>query len=839
MSAFGRKGMTDKVPMPSDGAPPPDATPEATPAGAPKIGRAPAARQPVAQMQDRLADAAEELVRHRKDADAKRRKAARKSKPAPARKRKRAPDPTGAAKSEPVETAGQTSSFPDVSLDHKEAAAKPANQTRAERQAARRAAREARKQARDRRRAEKRAAEQARKLAQAAKRTEREVARRAAAESQKRAEPRAGHKATRPGARADSPADSHPIDARPVEASSVDAGPVETSPAEASLFDARTAEADPAEASAGRDPWQPAAPTSIPAQADPLVASPVETSAERYSWQPIAPASFPAQTDPVEASPDETSADETSAESHPWQPIAPASFPAQADPVEASPDETSAGRGSRQPAAPASMPAQAGPAEISPIATVPAPTAPDRRRAARPPATPAKAPPATRPAARSDDEQMRFLAQSALLEEAGTPRLLRTALFGVTALVACAIAWASVTKVDEVTVGQGQVLPSGRVQTIQHLEGGIVRVILVREGTLVKKGDVLIRMDTASVTSELDQERAKATILSLQADRLQAFAEGKGWKPLTLVGKLSRYKHLVADQLALLAQQRRERMSQRVVIQAQIRTRQAELVVLQKTAAGLKRQLAVVTESYRMRERLLKQGVTSRADYLEIKRDFERTTGELNAVYARAHKAKEELSESRERLGELDDRLRREALAERGKITAELAQVREKLKRILARSKRLEIRAPTAGYVKGLKVNTIGGVIQPGQPIMEIVPAGRELIVESRITTRDIGHVHIGQRAKVKVDTYDFARYGAITGRLKSISATTFQDDDGRPYYKGVITLDKAYVGRNPRGNPVTPGMTVQAEIVTGSKSILAYLLKPIYTTLNSGFRER
>ena len=138
-----------------------------------------------------------------------------------------------------------------------------------------------------------------------------------------------------------------------------------------------------------------------------------------------------------------------------------------------------------------------------------------------------------------------------------------------------------------------------------------------------------------------------------------------------------------------------------------------------------------------------------------------------------------------------------------------------------------------------LKVNTEGGVIQPGQPIMEVVPVDRNLIVESRITTRDVGHVQVGQRAKIKIDTYDFARYGSVRGTLVSISATTFQDDDGRPYYKGIIKLDRVYVGYNPKVNPITPGMTVQAEVITGSKSVLSYLLKPIYTTLQSGFRER
>lgn len=149
------------------------------------------------------------------------------------------------------------------------------------------------------------------------------------------------------------------------------------------------------------------------------------------------------------------------------------------------------------------------------------------------------------------------------------------------------------------------------------------------------------------------------------------------------------------------------------------------------------------------------------------------------------------------------------------------------------------MRSPVRGIVKGLKLHTVGGVVAPGEVLLEIVPMDEELIVETRISPYDIGHVQVNQPAKVKVIAYDFARYGAISGVLKSISASTFRDDDGVPFYKGIIDLDKNHLGDDPDTNLVLPGMTVQADINTGEKSILQYLLKPIYVSASQAFRER
>jgi HlyD family secretion protein/adhesin transport system membrane fusion protein len=240
-----------------------------------------------------------------------------------------------------------------------------------------------------------------------------------------------------------------------------------------------------------------------------------------------------------------------------------------------------------------------------------------------------------------------------------------------------------------------------------------------------------------------------------------------------------------------------------------------------------------------MRKQLLDKGLVSRVTYLETERALSQARGDLTGVQGKIAEARGALGEARNSLLELDAKLRNEALGEMGLVTAELAQVREKLARLEDRVARLEVTAPVRGIVKGLRIKTIGGVVRPGETLMELVPLGDALVAEVKIMPRDIGHVAIGQPAKVKISTYDSARFGGLDGTLKQISASTFQEDRGEAYYKGVIELSQDHVGSDPEANPILPGMVVDADIVTGNRSLFRYFLKPIFRGLDSSFHER
>jgi HlyD family secretion protein/adhesin transport system membrane fusion protein len=427
---------------------------------------------------------------------------------------------------------------------------------------------------------------------------------------------------------------------------------------------------------------------------------------------------------------------------------------------------------------------------------------------------------------------MRFLSQAIALEEGRPPRgAMLTILVGVT-LFGMVMLWSSMTQVEKVAMATGQVVPVSMVQSIQHLEGGIVREIRASEGRLVERGEVILRLDPTGMQAELDQLRARESGLALQVERLRAFAERR---PAQLSGS----QQLVMDQEAVLQTQVRARETQREVLERQVATRRAELATLQAQHAALVRQSEIIGETLEMRLKLLKAGLVSRLLYLETERESARLRGEVAQAVTNMRRAEEAIAEAQARLVETEARLASDSLAEMGRLSAELAQVREGIARAVDRVTRLEIRSPVRGVVKDLRFRTIGGVVPPGAQVTEVVPIDDGLIAEVKISPRDIGHVRVGQDVTAKVSTYDFSRYGVVAGTLSGISASTFQEGDGQVFYRGFVTFEKPGVGDVPERNPLLPGMVLQADIRLGSRSVLEYLLTPIYASLASAFHER
>ena len=432
--------------------------------------------------------------------------------------------------------------------------------------------------------------------------------------------------------------------------------------------------------------------------------------------------------------------------------------------------------------------------------------------------------------------QTRFLSQSVILEETNVPGMVRLAMLIVCAMVMAFIAWATIAEIDEVAATVGEVVPVGSVKQVQHLEGGIVADVLVKEGDLVREGDVLIRLDGKQVEAELRSRRASAAALELEIRRHRAFVEDR----LDDFGDVdAEYRGLAADQRDVLHQQIMSRESKAAVLESRIEQRQSELTVLARERASLQRQAALVAEQLDMRRQLLAKGLVSRIVFLETDRELTRLNGEIERVKAQTAIAHQSLAEARQRLVETDDELAQDAMRDLGDAAGELAQVREQIASLTDRVNRLEITAPVTGVVKGLEATTIGGVIGSGDVVAEVVPIDAEMIVETRISTQDIGHIRVGQDVTVKVTTYDFAKYGGIDGRLEQISASTFEDREGNTYYTGRISLAQNHVGEDPTRNLVVPGMPVDASIKTGAKSILSYLFKPIHRAVQGAFSER
>jgi len=430
----------------------------------------------------------------------------------------------------------------------------------------------------------------------------------------------------------------------------------------------------------------------------------------------------------------------------------------------------------------------------------------------------------------------RYLSHAVLLEEGGISVFVRSAMVMLSVGFLALIAWSATTEIKETAITFGQVMPTSAVNKIQHLEGGIIEEIMVRDGDLVEKGQVLLRLKADGAQAELSQTETRLGNLQLEAERFRALAEGRE-PDFTILHE--RYPELAQNQEEIYRIQTELDANQNEILQVQIKERNAELAQLSEQEATLRKSVDLLSQEVTMRRSLYEQGLNSKVLFLNIQRELNEAQGNLSGVVAEQARARETIAEAKLRLNELEKSQREESITELGRLGGEIAQAREALRKLRDRVARLEIVAPTRGYIKGLQFTTIGGVIAPAQVVMELVPIDDVLIAETRISTEDIGHVHLGQPVTVKVSAFDFIRYGGIEGELVSISASTFVDEEGRPYYKGKVALNDDAVGEGATAQKIIPGMTVQADIQTGERTLLQYLLKPVYVSLDQAFSER
>lgn len=435
-----------------------------------------------------------------------------------------------------------------------------------------------------------------------------------------------------------------------------------------------------------------------------------------------------------------------------------------------------------------------------------------------------------------DTRDLNDLTRSVLYEEVPNQDLMRLTIVVIGVAFVLFIVWAGITNVNEVARAKGEIIPSGYSQIVQHLEGGIVSDILVEEGDLVESGQVVMRMGGIGAEEDYAALAQKQSTLALQAERLRALAYDK---TPDFSDVANGDDEAVAYQQRILESARQAYESERKVLEDQLSQKQKVLERLQGEKETADKELAAGKELLSMKTTLERKGSVSRKDVIDSQREVNRLEGEVRSVESEIDAATQAISEFENRLQTLQNKNTDSALKELEELESQMAQNKETLNKLQGRVQRMAVRAPVRGLVKGMRINTIGGVIGPGEPIMEIVPLDRTLIVEAHIEPRDIGNLRVGQPARVKVSAFDFSRYGVIEGELEFLSATTFVNEEGRSYYKGRIVLNKNHVGPDPKKNLILPGMTVEADIITGEKTVLAYLLKPIHTSLNSAFRER
>lgn len=437
---------------------------------------------------------------------------------------------------------------------------------------------------------------------------------------------------------------------------------------------------------------------------------------------------------------------------------------------------------------------------------------------------------------KTNNAQLKYLSQSVILEETYNQNLVYMTIMVITFLITTFLVWASFTNINEVARAQGEVIPSGYVQIIQHLEGGIVRDILVQEGDFVDKNEVLSRLDGAGVQEDLKLLEVRHTSLKLQAERLKAYTENRSPQFDAIT---SENNHALQSQKISYEGMIEARASTIEVLDNQIKQKEHFLMTLKNQESTLEESSRISEEVLTIEEQSLSKGSNSRISLLSAQKEHNKLQGDIAKVKVEISQAEQAIMEYKNRKVSQIAEKKDEVLQELANVESLIAENEEKIQKLSNQVNRLEIRSPVKGLVKGMEIKTIGGVIGAGQTLMEVVPLNKTLIVEAQISPKDVGHVVVGQPVQVKVGSYDFSRYGAIDGTLKSVSATTFSADNGQRYYKAQINLSQNHVGPDPTKNILMPGMIVEADVITGEKSVLAYMLKPISVSLKTAFTER
>lgn len=433
------------------------------------------------------------------------------------------------------------------------------------------------------------------------------------------------------------------------------------------------------------------------------------------------------------------------------------------------------------------------------------------------------------------EQQTRFLSQAIQLEEAVNPAIVRTTMAMISTLILVFIVWSAFTNVNEVARSPGEIIPIGQSQSVQHLDGGLVAAIHVEEGQKVQKGDLLLRLDGAGSQDDLKRARSKQISLALQQERLRSFLEGRA---PDFSNYAQSHPGLVRDQRVIFDSMVNAHNQEEHIIREQIEQKERMISSIRSDIRTEQANYAIMKDLYDRRKNLNEQGYASDIQFLETKQKLNDIGGKITQLKNRINVAEAEIREFNMRLESLGANQADEAYKKLDALVTEMAQNAELIAKLSAKVARLDVRAPVSGTVKGLGVNTIGAVVQPASMLMEIVPKDEALVAQVKIQPRHIGQIAEGQKVHVKFSSFDFSRYGAVSGKLQKVSATTFSDENGERYFQGQVLLDRQYVGAN-ENNMIIPGMTVMADIITGEKTILDYLLKPIRTSVQTAFRER
>ena len=436
------------------------------------------------------------------------------------------------------------------------------------------------------------------------------------------------------------------------------------------------------------------------------------------------------------------------------------------------------------------------------------------------------------PAETKDDLDWQHEADLAILEQ--TPLRAKKILYWMLGVLVVLLAWSGFTKIDEVTRGEGRVTPSKQVQVIQSLDGGIVSEILVQEGQTVKDGQPLLRIDQTRAVSSVRENRAQYLSLLAKQSRLQALATGTAFVPAKEIEKEA--PEVYAQERALYVSSNEELASQVAIASEQVAQRQHELTETQARLDQAQKGYELSSRELAVTKPLEASGAVSEVDLLRLERDVSRLAGEREQAKAQIGRVQAAIIEAKRKISETEQAFRSKVRTDLNDTTAKLNSITATSEALNDKVKQSTLYSPVNGTISRLFFNTVGGVIQPGKEVLQVVPTDDALVLETKIQPKDIAFVSLNQPAAVKLTAYDYTIYGTMQAKVLNISADSVIDEKGNAFYIVKVRTLKSSLGE---GLPIIPGMVAQVDIITGKKSVLAYLLKPVLKAKAYAFTER
>jgi adhesin transport system membrane fusion protein len=399
------------------------------------------------------------------------------------------------------------------------------------------------------------------------------------------------------------------------------------------------------------------------------------------------------------------------------------------------------------------------------------------------------------------------------------------------------IGWAALANVDEVTKGDAKVIPSRQLQVIQSLDGGVVSEILVKEGEVVEAGQLLLKVDETRATSGVRESAAQAFALQTKLARLKALAEGHAFKPPTPKADNAEEKRIVDEERQLYDARSSELEALISISQQQLAQRQQDLSESRSKRESAMRSLDLSQQELAKTKPLLASGAVSEVDVLRLERDVSRSRGDLEQAGAQASRAQSAISEATRKIQETELSFRNDTRKELSEVLGRLNAINEGAVALVDKVDKSQVKSPVRGRVQRLLANTVGGVLSPGKDIVEIVPLDDALVLEAKVQPRDIAFIHPGQKATVKFTAYDFSIYGGLDAVVENISPDTVTDERGTNTF--YIVRVRTHQTNFSDKMPIIPGMTAEVDVLTGKKTVLAYLLKPVLKAHAYALRER